>query len=191
MTSWPTTWRSRTLEAAGIRVTPHALEVLKAWQQSTPLPPFTNNPLGMPSTSRGALEYMRTGYAMFVTPEKFYAAFAAFAATSAGKSLAHAIADEGNYASVWRVISSLGWPAVRTETDWPSALLDLTEASYRESVATADPSARKTSGTVGAPAHVKATAISHASSVAAAIRTMTDAQSATQQMLRRHGRDGR
>lgn len=190
MTSWPATWRSRVLEAAGIRVTPHALEVLRAWQRSTPLPVFTNNPVGMPASSRGAMDYMRTGYAMFTTPEKFYAAFGAFAATTPGRNLAHAIADEGNYAAAWRAVSSLGWPASATETDWPGALLDLTEESYRQSVASADPSARKTSGTVGAPAHVKATAISHASSVAAAIRTMTDAQSATQQMLRRHGRDG-
>lgn len=149
MPSWPADWQHKTLDAMGAQVTGQALTAIRAWKNSTPLPPLSNNPLGMPAGSSGAPSYLGTGYAIFPSMSAFYSAVSAWARSQAGKTVAGALNDSGGYPAAWRAISSLKWPASATETDYPSALLDLTADSYRESVAATPSAARKTSGTVG------------------------------------------
>lgn len=148
--SWPDGWSTAALKSANLPVTDFTLKVMYAWNQSTPILPYTNNPIGMPAAKGKTLELMRTGYAMFVTTENFRTAFSSFINSSAGQAVHDAMALDEKYSAVWRAIHALTWPAVKTETDWPSAILDLTSESYRAKVASvASPSDRKTSGVIG------------------------------------------
>lgn len=149
MASWPSDWITRALAAGGIEPTGNAIAIMRAWKNSTPLPPLTNNPLGFPAGTRGAPAYLGTRYAIFPSMVAFYAAFGSLAKSGLGRELAAALASERGYAPAWRAISALAWPAKDTETDWPAAVLDLTTADYRQSVKAAAPSARRTSGTIG------------------------------------------
>lgn len=149
MSSWPSDWITRSLAAAKIEPTGQAVSIMRAWKNSTPLPPLSNNPLGFPSGYSGAPAYLNTQYAIFPSMAAFYAAFARLATSAPGQAVAAALAAEGGYPAAWRAISALAWPASGTETDWPSAVLDLTTADYRQSVGATAPAARKTSGTVG------------------------------------------
>lgn len=149
MPSWPPDWKLNTLGAAGVPATHQSLKVLSAWCRSTPLPPLSNNPLGMPAGSSGAPSYLSTRYAIFPSMAAFYKAFGAFARTSAGHVLAVALDDKGGYPVAWRAISALPWPAKDTETDYPAILLDLCSQSYRDSVDAVRAASRKTSGIAG------------------------------------------
>lgn len=151
MTSdWPDGWILALLKDAGLPVTDFTKRAILAWQASTPMLPYTNNPLGMPAIKGKTLELMRTGYAMFVTMGDFRKAFADLIASPTGQPLHDALALNEQYSRVWRAVNSLHWPADRTETDYPSAVLDLTSERYRQHVATvADASDRKTSGAYG------------------------------------------
>lgn len=151
MTSgWPDGWTTATLKGADLPVSDFTRKALQAWSDSTPILPYTNNPLGMPAVKGKTLELMRTGYAMFVTMGDMRAAFATFVASPAGQALHDALALDEKFSQVWRAVNSLPWPANATETDWPSGVLDLTAESYRDSVASvASPEDRKTSGVLG------------------------------------------
>lgn len=149
MASWPSDWITRALAAADIEPNGNGIAIMRAWKNSTPLPPLTNNPLGFPAGTHGAPAYLGTRYAIFPSMAAFYAAFGALAKSATGRELAAALAAESGYAPAWRAISALAWPATETETDYPSALLDLTTDAYRRSVKAAAPSARRTSGTIG------------------------------------------
>lgn len=147
---WPDGWMTATLTEAGLPVTDFTLSALGAWQRSTPILAYTNNPIGMPYKPGKSLQLMQTGYAMYVTMGKFRDAFADLVTSSAGRALHDAFALSEKYSEVWRAVSALKWPASSTETDYPSAVLDLTSQSYRDKVATvASPGDRKTSGTIG------------------------------------------
>lgn len=161
MTSWPSRWRTLLLDAAGIPITEETMAILKAWNQSTPLPPYTHNPLGMPKGLHGASGYLNTGYGMFPTMKMHTAAFVAFTKTYPGQVLIRAMTGDKPHPVTWRVISNLGWPASKTETDYPAKLLDLTEQSYREYVKATPPAQRKTSGTVGVNAGTKDEVMAH------------------------------
>jgi len=190
MPSWPTNWKNQTLASADIPVTPFTLAVMSSWMKSTPLDPWTNNPLGMPSQYGPGLKVHGTRYAAFPNATAFYAAFGRFAATVQGKALVHALTDDGNYAGVWRAVSALRWPGADTETDYPSALLDLTTETYRKSVGASQPSDRKTSGVIRAPAAVHEAMLGQARSLHHAASTFDDATKAVQYLLRRHGHNG-
>src|SRR5487761_647101 len=147
---WPDGWIPATLKDAGLPVTDFTRKVLLAWNASTPILPYTNNPLGMPAVKGKTLELMQTGYAMFVTMPQFRTQFAAFCNGTQGSALYDALALSEAYSQAWRAIHQLPWPANQTETDWPSAVLDLTSESYRNQAASvASPADRKTSGTLG------------------------------------------
>lgn len=187
MASWPSTWMTSALEAAGVPVTPAALAVLKAWKDSTPIPPYSNNPVGMPYGSSGAIRYLSTGYGMFVTIGNFYSAFAAFMRTDAGKRIAADMAMEVPYAAAWRDISRLKWPGTDTETDYPSALLDLTSEAYQKSVHATPAADRKTSGQVIARGDASRTVLQQQRSVSEAVNTITGVENQVRFLLRRHG----
>jgi hypothetical protein len=147
---WPDGWVTATLIDAGLPVSDFTRSVISAWAASTPILPYTNNPLGMPNVPGTTGQLMTTGYAMFVTMPVFRAAFSQWVNSPAGRQVREALALSEKYAPAWRAIHALPWPASKTETDWPSAVLDLTSESVRKRLATlADPSQRKTSGAYG------------------------------------------
>lgn len=148
--SWPDGWRSAVLMDAGLPVTGFTLKALQAWADSTPILTYTNNPLGMPYVQGSTAQLMRTGYAMFPTMAMMRDRFTKFVSSHTGAALHDAFALGEKYSEVWRAVHALKWPANTTETDWPSAVLDLTSESYRESVqSVASPADRKTSGAIG------------------------------------------
>lgn len=150
VSNWPDGWRTATLNDAGMPVNDFTLKALQAWSDSTPILPYTNNPLGMPFVKGKTAQLMLTGYAMFTTMGDMRQAFAAFVASSAGAPLHDALALGESYPALYRAVHALPWPANSTETDWPSAILDLTSEAYRESVqSVTSPADRKTSGVIG------------------------------------------
>jgi hypothetical protein len=172
MSVWPVNWQVRTLAAAGIADDEATFAILSTWQRSTPLPPYSNNPLGMPSGSSGAKSYLGTPYAIFSSFGMFTKAFAAFVATYQGGQLVQAMQSDNPYPAAWRIVHALGWPGTQTETDYPSALLDLTEFSYRQSVDATQAALRKTSGLV-------TSSMAGTTSVASSVATVNQATAAT------------
>lgn len=147
---WPDGWIPATLMDADLPVTDFTKRALLAWNATTPILPYTNNPLGMPAVKGKTSELMRTGYAMFATMPLFRRAFAEFIASPAGHAVGYAIGASGKYSEVWRAVHVLRWPANTTETDWPSGILDLTSQSYRDQASSVDsPADRTTSGAYG------------------------------------------
>lgn len=154
MIGWPSGWREATLRASGIPVTQFALDVLSAWQKSTPVVPATYNPVGMPAKGTSNVSYLGTPYALFSGVQSFTTAFAKFASTSKGTELTHALTAAQSLSDAYRAIHALGWPATATETDYPSALLDMLEDAYKAKMATRTPAKRKTAGLSKAPPDV-------------------------------------
>lgn len=191
MPSWPSTWKTRTLETAGIPATPKAVKALSAWSASTPTDPWTNNPLGMPAATIKAARVPGTPYAMLPSMATFYAAFAKFAATPAGKAVVSELISDGGYGPLWRAISGLKWPASATETDYPAKLLDLTSESYQQSVNATPAAKRKTSGVVKAPTAVHDAMRQQAAAITSAASSFGDAGKATRAMIRRFARNGK
>lgn len=177
--SWPDGWATATLKDAGLPVTDFTIKAVSAWNQSTPILPYTNNPLGMPAIKGKTLELMSTGYAMFVTMGDFRTAFAAFVNSYAGHAVHDALALDEKYSQVYRAVHALKWPPNSTETDWPSAVLDLTSESYRAKAASvSSPADRKTSGAIGTQTAFgdgSANSSRNAAQTASAIQRATDA----------------
>ena len=144
--SLPSNWTDLALSALATPADDTTRAIMRAWRKSTPLPEFVLNPIGMPAGSRGAAAYLGTGYAIFPSMTAFLVALAAFADTYQGQRLSAAISGESPYPGAWRAINALGWPGGITETDYPSAVLDLAETAYRESVGATPSDERKTSG---------------------------------------------
>lgn len=190
MASWPSDWITRSLAAAKIEPSGQAVSVLRAWKNSTPLPPLSNNPLGFPAGTRGAPSYLGTRYAIFPSMAAFYAAFAALATSPPGRAVAAALAPDGTYPQAWRAISALAWPGKDTETDWPAFVLDLAAESYRASVAAVAPAARKTSGIVGAEVPGAASVLDLLRTLNSTVANSQDALAATRIMIARGIRYG-
>lgn len=190
MTMWPIDWQVRALDALRAPDSESAYAIMTAWCKSTPLPPYSYNPLGMPAGSSGAKAYLATPYAQFGSIGMFYDALKAFASTVTGKSLITAMSAHSPYPGTWRAIASLKWPGSATETDYPSAVLDLTDASYRAYIKATPRPMRKTSGMLTAPHPHTTTAIAQARSVNQATQAFTDANSQVSFLLRRHASNG-
>ena len=147
---WPDGWILATLEEANLPISDFTKRVMASWQASTPMLPYTNNPIGMPAVSGRTMELMRTGYAMFATMPLFRAEFAIFVNSDAGHNLHSALALQEKYAPAWRAIHSLGWPASKTESDWPIQLMALmTESTRKRLAASGGETPPTTSGTYG------------------------------------------
>jgi hypothetical protein len=190
MASWPADWIARTLAAAKIEPTGQAVSILRAWKNSTPLPPLTNNPLGFPAGTAGAPSYLGTHYAIFPSMAAFYGAVGKFATSAPGRAVVAALGRERGYAAAWRAISELPWPAKVTETDWPAAVLDLTADSYRASVGAVTPAERKTSGVVGSNAAGAASVLDLMRALHLAVANANDAAEATRIMIAKGSRYG-
>ena len=142
MAGWPQDWQKRTLRAMDIPVTQWAIDVLTAWQRSTPTMPWTNNPLGMPYRPYGQNRALDTPYGMFSSINLFAKAMGKFALTKPGIQLVNTLANASSLGSAWRDIHTLNWPAVKTETDYPHMLLDMVEESYRSKLSVKDKTER-------------------------------------------------
>lgn len=148
--SYPPDWIAQSLNAISAPVTPLSVSVMRAWLVSTPISPEANNPLGMPSGSRGGVPYLKTGYAQWQSITGFYTALGMWGMTQAGKRFRRSVSPGGSYEAAWDAVHILHWPAFYTETDYPSKLLDMCGEDFINRVGTAAPSDRKTSGIIGA-----------------------------------------
>lgn len=187
---WPDRWMNTSLERAGIPVTTETLTIMRAWKTSTPLPPYTNNPIGFPAGTLGAKSLLTTRYALFLTMDTFYAALAALVRQHPGRMLVQAMTSDNPYPATWRVIHGFKWPGSDTETDYPSALLDLTTQAYRDSVGASSAGARRTSGVIGASTPITSPVIDQARSLADVASTVNGATEQVRELLRRHGTNG-
>lgn len=146
MSQWPTGWRNSFLTRAGIPVTAFACDVLLAWQRSTPTAPWTNNPLGMPYQGSGGNQALDTPYAVFHSLNAFGDSFKRFLVSSKGAALGQVLVSGDSYASAWREIHALKWPATITESDYPHVLLDMVEATYKDKVKAKSTGKNKSAG---------------------------------------------
>lgn len=172
------------MRAAGIPVSQFALDVLSAWQKSTPVVPATYNPLGMPARGTSNVQYLGTAYALFSGIGAFTKAMATFLASNKGADVRHALELSESLSDAYRAIHALGWPATKTETDYPSALLDMVEAQYRAKLATRTAANRKTTGTVQAPPAVHAAVRQQAAVLHHAATQFSDAAKAISYTVR-------
>lgn len=186
MPSWPPQWIRLTLEALGAEVSSASIAVMRAWSASTPIPPLTNNPIGMPASTTGAPRYLGTPYAIFPTMDAYYKAVSAFARTSSGRDIASALSQDLPAASVWRAVSILGWPGSASESDYPSGVLDISGEAYKASVLAKDVPDRKTSGMVGGSTPNRATVLDHARSVHQIVSTAGVSRAAVRMLLERN-----
>lgn len=191
MASWPSDWITRALAAADVEPTGYAISVMRAWKNSTPLPPLSNNPLGFPAGTAGAPAYLTSQYAIFPSMDAFYRAFHALAASGPGREVTAALRSQDGYGAAWRAISALPWPARQTETDWPAAVLDLSAESYRVAVGATAPAARKTSGTVGTGSTDSASVLDLMRQLSSTVANSKDATEATRIMIQKGSRYGR
>lgn len=149
MGDWPDGWREALIRDMGMERDDFLMLAFQKWQQSTPLQGYTNNPLGMPYKTGRYPQLLDSGYALFPTMRAFRAAFVEFLSTPEATRLVAALSVGQRWAPLYGAIHNLGWPASRTETDYPSAVLDMITGPVRgrlQSTATTD---RKTSGIVG------------------------------------------
>jgi hypothetical protein len=154
MAQWPTGWQHTTLRACGIPVTQFALDVLNAWQQSTPTAPWTGNPLGMPGSSAVSVLSPAGKYRTFITMRQFRDEFKRFLKSSKGKGIYEAILMGQSYSDAWREIHALCWPGNDTESEYPIKLMDMVEAAYTSKQEHKTRDIPKTSGQTHAPPDV-------------------------------------
>lgn len=185
------TWISQTLKALGVEPTPANCSAIAAWKNSTPLSPYTNNPLGMPAGKWGANRYLNTPYGLFPSMQIFFAAIESFSKTPEGRSVTDALSKDIPAPALWRAVSSLAWPGSATETDYPSAVLDLTDRAYRASVGATTQEDRKTSGNVSANSAVKATVLDQARMTSTAGQAIIAAQKITSQTMKGKRNNGK
>ncbi len=150
MTGWQQSWRETTLRVADIPKSDFALQVLSAWRRSTPVEPWTYNPLGMPAHGNNVPRALNSPYGLFTSMTAFSSAFGKFTKTRHGLAVAGVLASGDSLAEAWREIHALGWPATTTEEDWPAALLDMIESDYRAKVTRRQDASPKTTGVTSA-----------------------------------------
>ena len=190
MAGYPSNWVSMALGALQAPVNGATIAVMRAWSKSTPLPVLANNPIGMPRGSSGAPAYMTTGYAIFPSMTAFYVALHAFARTYRGQALTNALSQDIPAPPTWRAVSGMDWPGSATETDYPSAVLDLTSDAYRASVGATATAARKTSGVVSSRPTPSPTILNQARSLHQVAQNIGSASERVAELLKRHGKDG-
>jgi hypothetical protein len=128
---WPTGWREKVLSDSGIPETRFALDVLSAWERSTPTEQWTNNPLGIPYERGRTNRAMSSDYAAYPTIGEFYAAMKRYMDTRNGRQVVRMLVNADDLAATWREIHGMKWPANATESDYPHVLLDMIEDTYR------------------------------------------------------------
>lgn len=149
MYNWADGWREALIDELGVTRSDFLMSALQAWQESTPLQPYTNNPLGMPYIKGSVPQLLNTDYGLFRDLAQFRASFVQFTMTESGAKLRNALVGGESLGPLYRAVNALNWPGNATETDYPSGLLDLMTITARARLQTAEASARKTAGTIG------------------------------------------
>lgn len=191
MASWPSNWKAQALAALSVSATPDAIKIISAWRKSTPLDPWTNNPLGIPAKLGKTSSVPGTRYAMFRSIADFYTALSAFAKTPHGRSVVAALAGDAPPGPAWRAIAALDWPGGATETDYPSAVLDLAGEPYAASVSATPAAARRTAGKPHASPAVHEAMREQAQSIVQVSAAFNDAKTAVRHLIGRHARYGK
>jgi len=145
---WPTRWRQDLIRDLGIPETQFGLDALSAWQKSTPLEPWTNNPLGLDAKRSSRPSMYTTAYAVFPAMSDFRSEMVRLKSTSPGRTVATLLGHGDSYAELWRAIQRLNTPGKRTETDYPHRILDLATKAYEDNIPPRTPGKRKTTGVV-------------------------------------------
>jgi hypothetical protein len=184
---WPTGWREATLRASGIPVSQFALDVLSGWQQSTPVDPWTNNPLGMPTGGNRVPSALNTPYAAFPTMQAFRDSFKRFTNSTAGKSLLHVMISAQSMPAAWREIHALHWPASITESEYPSVILDTVVKRYTDKVQARSAEPPTGTGTPKATPEVHQAVRLQSQALMSATAAFTDARKAIQHIVRSIG----
>lgn len=187
MNTWPTAWRERALTHIGVAITPHALDVLRDWEQSTPTQPWTNNPLGLPAAGNGVPEAMGTPYGAFPTHAEFRVALKRIADDGGHMPLLHALHQDATVAKAWRTINGLGLPGSSTETDYPSVLLDRVSDRYRSKLQTVPVQQRKSMGSGPGPVDMSHPVIQASAGIHHAANNIHDMNQAIRYILQRSG----
>jgi len=185
MAQWPSSWRESLLRASGIPKTQFALDVLAAWQKSTPLESYSNNPLGMPRSSRSVPSWQDTEYAAYPTMQHFYAAFKRLVSTGQGRAILHVLIAADDHAATWREIHALNWPATKTEQDYPHLVLDMVEQKYRDRLTSRRTGDSKGTGIVTAHPSVHSNVRAQAAALYEVAQKFDDAGSAFEYIARR------
>lgn len=149
MSDWPDGWLSAVVADLGANSSAFIKSALTAWEESTPVPTYTNNPFGMPYVKGVSSQLFSSGYAMFPSMAQFRARFVAFVYSPDGSAVKDALLITEKLGPLWRAVHALKWPGNNTETDYPAKMLDLMTAKTRESLQTTQPADRKTSGIIG------------------------------------------
>lgn len=149
MYNWPDGWREAIIADLDVPQSDFLMSVFQAWQESTPLQPYTNNPFGMPYNLGPVPKLLSTDYGLFRDMAQFRAAFVKFVMSGTGANVRSALLGSESLGPLYRAIHALGWPGNATESDYPSGLLDLMTAPVRNKLQTTSPADRKTAGTVG------------------------------------------
>lgn len=128
--------------------------MLSAWADSTPVQPWTNNPLGMPVTYGIMPHPAGERYARFAQVESFRDAFKRFTKSSKGHAIADILMGGSGYSDAWREIHGLKWPSNATESEYPVKLMDVVTSAYASKVTKRNRPAPTTSGITHAPPDV-------------------------------------
>lgn len=145
---WPTRWRQDLLSDLSVPETQFALDVLSAWRQSTPMEPWTNNPLGLDAKKASRPHLHLTDYAIFPAMSDFRSEMVRLKSTKAGGNLVMLLEHGDKYSELWHAIRALNTPAKKTETDYPHRVADLSSKSYEETAPERSKGRRKTTGVV-------------------------------------------
>ena len=143
---WPSGWESEALRASGIPTTLPAMTAMAAWCRSTPVESWTNNPLGLRPTTARIPRIPLTEYAIYPTTDVFRQELKKWFLTDKGKPVKEALMLSDSYSAIWRAVNASGLPAVKTEEDYPSALLDLVARSYERALENSPARSRRSSG---------------------------------------------
>lgn len=165
---WPTRWRQDLLRDLNIPESPFALDVLSAWRQSTPLEPWTNNPLGLDAKNSARPSLYTTAYAVFPAMSDFRSEMLRLSSTTSGKRVCTLLEHGDRFSEIWHAIRNMNTPGKATESDYPHKVLDLAAKAYEKNMPPRSKGKRKTTGVVSprqAPHHVmseQARALHHA-----------------------------
>jgi hypothetical protein len=150
---WVSTWKKSALQAAGLEPTPFALKALSLWSKSTPMEPWTKNPIGIPAKGYYKRIVPGTPYALFLTYSDFSKAFTTALDSESGGYIKLLLNDGKSIAKLWRAIHELNWPGATTENDYPREIHYWIGDDLREKMNIPPATPHRSSGTT-TPAHI-------------------------------------
>lgn len=149
ISSWATTWARKTLQEIGLEPTTYAIKALRLWQKSTPLQPWTYNPLGIPKKGYAPKAVPGTQYALFHSYSEFNSALGKALGTERQGRISLLLKAADNTTALWREINALPWPAAQSESDWPVLLHGMARQELQALGLDLPVSPQRTTGTTG------------------------------------------